>query len=99
MVDWGSLAQATNQLGFGIVDIFQKRNALKRQIASQEKMNKDNILMQEAINQANIRNTREINSLMRHDANNAISIKKRDLQNAGYSTANPELTGSPITIH
>lgn len=96
MVDWGSLAQATNQLGFGIVDIFQKRNALKRQIASQEKMNKDNILMQEAINQANIRNTREINSLMRHDANNAISIKKRDLQNAGYSTANPELTGSPI---
>lgn len=96
MVDWGSLAQATNQLGFGIADIFTKRNALKRQIESQEKMNKDNILMQEAINQANIRNSREINSLMRHDANNAISIKKRDLQNAGYSTANPDLSGSPI---
>ena len=67
----------------------------KKMIQAQKEMNERNIQAQQDINTQNINFQREINDIMRHDNNNAISIKKRDLQNAGYSTANPDLQGMP----
>lgn len=64
--------------------------------AAQRRANLANIAAQKEINQQNVASQEHINSLMRHDANNAISIKKQDLINAGYSTANPDLTGNVV---
>ncbi|UPW41348.1 DNA pilot protein [Sigmofec virus UA08Rod_3874] len=65
----------------------------KRMIAAQKEMNEKNIASQERINQQNIDFQKGINDIMRHDANHAISIKKADLQRAGYSTADPNQQG------
>lgn len=59
-------------------------------------MNQQNIASQERINQQNIDFQKGINDIMRHDANNAISIKKQDMINAGYSTADPNMQGNAI---
>lgn len=68
----------------------------KKMIDAQKQMNQANIASQERINQQNIDFQKGINDIMRHDANNAISIKKQDLINAGYSTADPNMQGNAI---
>lgn len=69
---------------------------LDKQIAAAKEMNRYNIASQEHINQQNVDTQLKINSILRNDANNAIGIKKRDLINSGYSTANPEFSGNPV---
>lgn len=86
----GSLA---NGIG-SIINSKAQEKITDKLIASQKEANERNIASQERINQMNIDNTNMNNALMRQDAHNAISIKKRDLINAGYSTADPNLTGS-----
>lgn len=70
------------------------RDMQREAIQAQKEMNERNIEFQQGINDQNIAFQREVNDIMRHDANNAIGIKKRDLINAGYSTADPSLTGA-----
>lgn len=67
-----------------------------KMINAQKQMNQQNIASQERINQQNIDFQKGINDIMRHDANNAISIKKQDMINAGYSTADPNMQGNAI---
>lgn len=67
-----------------------------KMIKAQKEMNQQNIASQERINQQNIDFQKGINDIMRHDANNAISIKKQDMINAGYSTADPNMQGNAI---
>lgn len=84
-------------IGSTISSIIGARSAKKQTdkvVAAQQAANNANIASQERINQAQIEHNDYINSLMRHDANNAISIKKRDLINAGYSTADPTFSGN-----
>lgn len=76
----------------------------REQIAAQQQMNADNlayqreanaanIASQEKINQQNIDFQREINDIMRSDSLNAVSNKRADLMRAGYSSADPSLSG------
>lgn len=84
----GSLFQGINGIMSGV--------NTKKMIEAQKQMNQANIASQERINQQNIDFQQGINDLMRHDANNAISIKKQDMINAGYSTADPNMQGNSI---
>lgn len=71
----------------------QAMQIAQMQQQSNQQMNAANIASQEKINQQMIDFQREINSIMRQDSKHAISDKKADLMRAGYSTANPEMTG------
>lgn len=71
-------------------------NIARAQIKAQQQANNKNIALMREINNSQIQHSNYINNLMRHDANNAISIKKNDLINAGYSTADPNLSGNSI---
>ena len=97
------LSSLLGSLGSGIASIFtasKQRKSAERQtqmvVDAQKAANAANLETQERINQQQIDNSRYINSLMRHDANNAVSIKKQDLINAGYSTADPNLSGASV---
>ena len=63
------------------------------QMQSNQQMNAANIASQEKINQQMIDFQKDVNAIMRYDSKHAISDKKADLMRAGYSTANPEMTG------
>lgn len=91
----GIIAAVVSLFGIGANAISSKNNT-KRLVQSQKDMNEKNIESQEKINQQNIEYQQGINDIMRHDANNAISIKKQDMINAGYSTADPNQQGSSI---
>lgn len=84
----GTLFQGINGIMSGI--------NTNKMIKAQKEMNERNIASQEKINQQNIDFQQGINDIMRHDANNAISIKKQDMINAGYSTADPNMQGNAI---
>lgn len=75
------------------MQIQAQRDMNNRNIAFQEAANAQNIASQEKINQSQIDFQKEINSLMRKDAKHAISDKRTDLMRAGYSTADPSLSG------
>lgn len=64
-----------------------------KQLASNEAMNAQNVAAQERINQSQLDFSNNINDIMRSDSHNAISLKKSDLQRAGYSAADPSLQG------
>lgn len=74
--------------------IAAQKEANDRNIEFQREANQQNLQTQRDINNQQIAFQKDVNSLMRHDANNAISIKKQDLVNAGYSTADPNMTGA-----
>lgn len=87
-----------------IIDGFDKDAAQKKsyaqamkiaqmQMQSNQQMNAANIASQEKINQQMIDFQKDVNAIMRYDSKHAISDKKADLMRAGYSTANPEMTG------
>lgn len=65
----------------------------ERNVQAVERANAANIASQEKINQSQIDFQKDINSIMRHDAKHAISDKRADLMRAGYSTADPSLSG------
>lgn len=90
----GSAISASGALTSSLLGAGASSKNIKRSIASQEKMNADNVAFQERANKQNIDFQREVNSIMRNDSNNAIRIKKQDLINSGYSTADPSLTGA-----
>lgn len=69
----------------------REANSLNR--AMTERINALQIASQEKINQQQIDFQNRINDLMRYDAAHAISNKKLDLQRAGYSTADPSMSG------
>lgn len=75
------------------MQIQAQRDMNNRNIAFQEAANAQNVASQERINQSQIDFQKEINSLMRKDAKHAISDKRADLMRAGYSTADPSLSG------
>lgn len=64
-----------------------------KQLASNEAMNAQNVAAQERINQSQLDFSNNINDIMRSDSHNSISLKKSDLQRAGYSAADPSLQG------
>lgn len=71
----------------------QSMKIAQMQMQSNHQMNAANIASQEKINQQMIDFQRDVNAIMRYDSKHAISDKKADLMRAGYSTANPEMTG------
>lgn len=73
--------------------IAAQREMNDRNIAFQREANAANIASQEKINQQNIDFQQGVNDLMRHDSLHAISNKRDDLMRAGYSTADPSLSG------
>lgn len=75
------------------MQIQSQRDMNNRNLAFQEAANAQNVASQERINQSQIDFQKEINSLMRKDAKHAISDKRADLMRAGYSTADPSLSG------
>lgn len=62
-------------------------------VALQREINANNIAHQKEINDQNIGFQKEINDLMRWDNKHAISDKRQDLMRAGYSTADPSMSG------
>lgn len=71
----------------------QAMRIAQMQMQSNQQMNAANIASQEKINQQTIDFQKDVNAIMRYDSKHAISDKKADLMRAGYSTANPEMTG------
>lgn len=71
----------------------QAMQIAQMQMQSNQQMNAANIASQEKINQQMIDFQKDVNAIMRYDSKHAISDKKADLMRAGYSTANPEMTG------
>lgn len=71
----------------------QAMQIAQMQMQSNQQMNAANIASQEKINQQMIDFQKDVNAIMRFDSKHAISDKKADLMRAGYSTANPEMTG------
>lgn len=65
----------------------------ERNVQAVERANAANIASQEKINQSQIDFQKDINSIMRHDSKHAISDKRADLMRAGYSTADPSMSG------
>lgn len=91
----GLISGVGSVLSSGLNAITANRNT-KKMINAQKEMNQRNIESQERINQQNIDFQQGVNDIMRKDAHNAIAIKKRDLINSGYSTANPDMQGNPV---
>lgn len=93
-MDWSNaIGGAVGAIGNIFSSIRASKNT-KRMIAAQKEMNERNIQAQQDINNQNIAFQRDVNSIMRSDAHNAVGIKKRDLQNSGYSTADPNFSGA-----
>lgn len=107
-MDWSSIigngVGAVGSLFGSIIGSNAQKHAQERAIAAQreanslnramtERINQLQIASQEKINQQQIDFQNRINDLMRFDASHAISNKKLDLQRAGYSTADPSMSG------
>lgn len=107
-MDWSTIVgQGIGAVGGLFSSLFgnnSQKHAQERAIAAQreanslnramtERINQQQIASQEKINQQQIDFQNRINDLMRFDASHAISNKKLDLQRAGYSTADPSMSG------
>lgn len=89
----GQAIGAFGNVASSIINANSQKKFQKQQIAAQQAANRYNVQSQERINNQNIEFQERINNIMRKDESTAIQRKKRDLQAAGYSTADPNITG------
>lgn len=91
----GIVGTVGNIIGTAATNASSRRNT-EKMIAAQERANAINQDFAREMTDKDYSFQREINDIMRSDAHNAIAIKKRDLQNAGYSVADPTFQGSSL---